>query len=394
MYSSRFRALVFTFAVGLCSCQGQQECESGADVHPGDEERYRNATCVRGDLTIHDGVDLAAFDALTSVIGSVVLSASTRQQITGFPSLELVDGDLAIVDHPNLENVDGFEKLADVGSSVTVVGNGALESLVLSALEDVGGDVIVTHNDQLQSIELSRISGIAGRLSVAGSNVTELGPLSNLGLLDELELVETGLSTFPVQHQLSIWRLLVRDNDVLQVIDTDLSPSWAIVLGNDALAEVSGFSDPVVALTIAGNGSLRSIEVSGGVADKGRVAIANCDSLERVDMDVAPNLSSAAIYRNDLLSDISWLASVDRVEENLWVYRNAELSQDEVNEAVSGIEVIGSTKIAGNGGDPIPVPGPCPWVGDHLCDESQTSGGLEGTGLCEDGTDEVDCNDS
>jgi hypothetical protein len=86
----------------------------------------------------------------------------------------IVGGDL-IITGTDLESLDGFDAVIDVGGSVIVEGNPSLVDLdPWTTLERIGGDLVVTDNPALSAEEVTRLIERVGLDDIGGEIVVDM----------------------------------------------------------------------------------------------------------------------------------------------------------------------------------------------------------------------------
>lgn len=86
----------------------------------------------------------------------------------------VVDGDL-IITGTELESLDGFDAVIEVGGSVIVESNPALVDLdPWTSLERIGGDLVVTDNPALSAAEVTRLIERVGLDDIGGEIVVDM----------------------------------------------------------------------------------------------------------------------------------------------------------------------------------------------------------------------------
>ncbi|HMI90638.1 MAG TPA: hypothetical protein VK509_04705, partial [Polyangiales bacterium] len=115
-----------------------------------DEAALSSLQWIGGDLTVVQAVEpssLRGLRKLTTVHGSVKISANTLTTLTGLEKLTTAGGAFDLSDNGALEQVDALAMLASVGGELWIVHNAALDNLDgLSALRTVGSFVFILEN--------------------------------------------------------------------------------------------------------------------------------------------------------------------------------------------------------------------------------------------------------
>ncbi len=184
------------------------------EVHPGDLvlssvadlAAARDVVAVEGDVVVEaTGLEEVELLALEEVGGSVRVWENEALELWRAPLLRTVGRDLSLYDNPMLTTVGELTALAEVGGTLSVHRMAAVEGLDLPALRDVGA--LYLFHDQ----SLTDLDGLASLETVAGpAELWELYALQRLqlpalrqvqGRLDVFEADELGVVDLPLLEQ-------------------------------------------------------------------------------------------------------------------------------------------------------------------------------------------------
>ncbi len=153
--------------------EGDAKIQSNADVL-----LYSGFATIKGRLSI-EGLQVNALklDNLVQVKGDVVIHGTAMRSLHGLSNLQLIGGELTIMDNPSISNVE-LEALEAVGKDFILRDNIDLEFLSgLKALKKVGGNLEIAFNQVLASSEteslVGRISehdGIKGDITISDNS--------------------------------------------------------------------------------------------------------------------------------------------------------------------------------------------------------------------------------
>ena len=207
-------------------------------------------------------------------ISRLYIVGSNISNLDGLSELNVIDGDLTIVENDILQNVDGLSGLASVGGSINFSN--------LSALTDVDGLYsLASVGDFLQifnSEDLADLDGLSGLNSVGG----DLFILVNDALADIDGL--SGLTSVGGYIQIRENRALASVNGLSGLSS---APGGIGILSNDVLANLEGLSGITSiggSLFIRSNSTLENVNELAGVNHvDGAIIIAENDVLANVD---------------------------------------------------------------------------------------------------------------
>lgn len=135
--------------------EGDAKIQSNADVL-----LYSGFATIKGRLSI-EGLQVNALklDNLVQVKGDVVIHGTAMRSLHGLANLQLIGGELTIMDNPSISNVE-LESLESIGKDFTVRDNIDLEFLSgLKTLKKVGGNLEIAFNQVLSSKETEELVG-------------------------------------------------------------------------------------------------------------------------------------------------------------------------------------------------------------------------------------------
>lgn len=153
--------------------------------------------------------------------GSLSVFRAPRLSRINLPRLErLFDGRVAY-DHPDLSldlswnprlTFVGLASLAEVGHSVRIYSNDALETLDVSALREVTGDLRLISNRE--HVRLPRLEHVGGSLEVNARTLLDLDSLRNGGTVD-LETLPDGTVNAPMLESVEVgFSVAARDQTI------------------------------------------------------------------------------------------------------------------------------------------------------------------------------------
>ena len=107
-------------------------------------------------------VDVSGFNALTDVFGSLIFDEEDLESITGFQSLQTIDGTLQITNSPNLNSLAGLANLQFIVGDLFLGGGVDLTNLnELENLQNVTGNCLPISGD----------NSILGILTASNENI-------------------------------------------------------------------------------------------------------------------------------------------------------------------------------------------------------------------------------
>jgi hypothetical protein len=176
---------------------------------PACSDEYSDDDCFKGSAAIEKESDVTALEPYNCIAGTLVVYDATLtslelphlETIRGdllltplnggdhyltnldLSSLVSVEGDVSIVDHYSLENLDGLSGLTSVGGKLEIGWNDALTGLAgLSSLSSVGGNLTISGNQSLTSLGMNALTEVGGGISITQN--------SSLPQCEACELVE------------------------------------------------------------------------------------------------------------------------------------------------------------------------------------------------------------
>jgi hypothetical protein len=155
--------------VTLSDAEGRQRVVIRARVQLEGEERPR-ANVVIKQFVHTEAADPC--DSRLTLAGN--LSVTRPSELPATADCLIVGGDL-IITGTDLESLDGFDAVIDVGGSVIVEGNPSLVDLdPWTTLERIGGDLVVTDNPALSAEEVTRLIERVGLDDIGGEIVVDM----------------------------------------------------------------------------------------------------------------------------------------------------------------------------------------------------------------------------
>lgn len=290
-------------------------------------EGLAQISSVDGDWILNGVPSLALGEPLRlgSVGGSLIFERCSQWvRLEGLSDLEVVPGDLEILDMYRLEEVNALGALTTVGGKVRWVGNPVLTHVSgFEALESLGREpydkdedrwLRIAFNPVLASTPVFRSLSYAGAVSVVGNEA--------LTAFDLPALTEVGGA------------LHLRANALME-------------LGAfDALASVGS-------LEVTGHDDLTLLESFDGVATiPGDLRFSGNDGLETLGgfASLSTVGGTVEISEHARLSQVSGLTSLTEVGGDLQIVNNPALSAQNVNDLLEQVEqVAGETEVSGNG---------------------------------------------
>lgn len=302
---------------------------------------------VDGDVVVDDFGD---FEELFDV--SVIRGNLTVQGVEGlfdlFPlfCLTRVEGTFSLLENPDLPNLFGLDRLAEV-ESLVVESNPQLFSLSgLFSLFGVNGDLRIRSNVSLPTLsDLLPLGFIGGTLEISDNDslfdlfsiesITSVGSVSitendNLTTLEGLGSI-TGLAQLELRNNASLSDIFalssLREATGIRI---EGNPSLTTLTGLFRVEGIGGGG-----LQIIGNANLPSLEGLGNITQvDGEIRIEGNEALTALaDLDDVENVGSHIIVtENPLLTDVSPLGSVDSIGGWLVIDRNAALTSVQLND--------------------------------------------------------------
>jgi len=250
------------------------------------------ADTVFGDYEIENSLDLEAFAQKTCLTHELRVSA--RALTTIALDLEVVGGDVKVIDCHDLETLD-IGQLTDIGGSLVVGSNPRLSTLNTSGLETLGMGVYVSGNAALDSLDLSLLTHVPESLSVAdvgglhAPRIKSLGhassfvniagelDVSGLETADSLVFENNGAELLNLPRLESLGDLTVVGNEFVALsmplvhLTRDVVVDENNVLQHIHLPDVIGLSS----LEVTGNNALITLDLQSLASTDGDLMIAN-----------------------------------------------------------------------------------------------------------------------
>lgn len=158
---------------GQSTFEGDAKIQTNADVL-----LYAGFSTIKGRLSI-EGLQVNALrlDNLVQVKGDVVIHGTGMRSLHGLSSLQLIGGELTIMDNPAISNIE-LESLEAVGQDCIIRDNIDLEHLSgLKKLKKVGGNLEIAFNQVLMSSEtealvgrIAEFDGVKGDITISDNS--------------------------------------------------------------------------------------------------------------------------------------------------------------------------------------------------------------------------------
>lgn len=402
-------ALAAALPALACACAGDV-VNVGEDL----EEQPEVTTCPApptGDIVVWNQAELDALEGCATIDGNLQIVPFAGADLQPLRALQSVAGRLAfeipadIVDAATINaleslneagwlTLDGLESLQSVGalylsglvsaslaplSNLRVVTDGDLFLHHCGGLRDLHGlenlrgvDNLMLLCDELESMAALQLTGEIDSIIVRGARLTQLGEVGVTGVLNNVEIMSTGLENLDAFAQLSyvLGSFVIMDNDALVNADglNQLERSdWLVVRDNAALERLPAFeamsrlnglliADNLVLsevpafpalhadligigpgssgewgdgtelafrperIEVSGNPALRQFDVPVGWQSTSHVWVRNNAALERIGLGQLAAIDLLQIESNPVLAsvDLDALATVDtlRVRDN------------------------------------------------------------------------------
>lgn len=231
----------------------------------------------------------------------------------------------------------------------------------------VRGNVIIDGVSEIPEL-FSRIEKVGGALVVVDTDVEEVS-FPNLTEVGELYVDGNGsLTTLDFPALTKAGYFAIEENDALTNLSfpelTEVVRDF-YVMENHALTSVDGFPKLETVGSWFSIGDNAALETIGNFTSLKRVggleiwdntvltSVADFSALEKIaGSDGVAGFSLLYVGFNPVLASFGGLGSVSTIDGNVTIMENPELSQDDVDALLEGIDVTGDKNVCGNkGGD-------------------------------------------
>ena len=358
--------------------------ESGSNSDAGSETDSGTSACDgekvhSGDLLIDDGTDSDDIRCLEAVLGALrIENTSGWTDMRWLGNLRQVDGDLDIDRNISLVSLTGLEQLETLGGHLSIIGNPALTNIRgLSGVKTLTG-LSIGHNPSLTDltslqgeVRIGRAPGYGWRLAI-GDNES-LATFAGLGAIKtvltdgpfvmsfqrngELRDLE-GLDSFARSGQEI--HLDLYDNPKLESLGVSFTSLSQAQLGFlPSLTSLAGIDDEDIdTLVLNGLDSLTSLHGLENVQKIRYLEIGPCLSgnaslTTLAGLDNLSSVSFLSILDHPALTNIAALDGVTGSLSWLWIVRNLELPQIDVDSFANRFSVPShAILLCGNQGGP------------------------------------------
>lgn len=148
---------------------GQEEPET---FTPGEVEPW----ALEGSYVIHNSMDAMALEGCVLVTGDLEVDAPGLRSLRGLEALQQVDGTLSIHDSPALADLSALAGLQHVAGSLRVTGELDADTPVLDAdrlqrlpfpsLTEVGGTMRIVNNAALEALDMPALRRVGSNFEV------------------------------------------------------------------------------------------------------------------------------------------------------------------------------------------------------------------------------------
>ena len=289
---------------GQPRASGSSVCDIGAFEQP---------ASLLDDLIIELTTSQAVLDALSSVVGSLLMINVDGREYLIVPNATSVGLDITLTDNDQLLVID-LNALASAGGEITIAGNLSLQSVDLGSLTTVGGSLTVANNPSLNAILISGVTSIGGDLTIVGTATT---------VIDVSALATVTGS------------LVISDNTSATTVDVS------------SVADVGGD------VTITGNTAATTVDVSALAAAGGDIDLSGNTSLPVVDVAGVATVGGDLIISGSTAATSIDVSGLESVGGDLTIVDNGSATVD----VSADVDVGGDVTIETTGTGTISVDG-------------------------------------
>lgn len=316
---------------------------------------------VQGSFTIQNSVDLEQAKTITSLTGSLIISAPGLESLAGLENIKTIGDDL-IISSNTVTSLAGLDAVESIGGDLIISDNDALADIsALVTVTTIGGDLLINNNDALGSLAglETGTPGLANDILISDNEVLDdLSGITATDLQGDLTILDN-----PSLKDVNLGALVTINGDVILVGNEALTTTEGLV----ALEEVGSIlivgSDDLEtfkfdALTLIG-GSLNLSNFANltdvvapnlqtiGLADEdnlGSLVLSNLESFETLELNALEEVGLDVIISGTALSDLTGLEGLASVGGSLIIDGNADLKELGLGEA----DVAGDATITNN----------------------------------------------
>jgi len=264
---------------------------------------YPTCTYFEGDLNISnlsDVTDLSGLAQLDSIGGDVTISGNMLTSLAGFEGIESIGGYLRIVQSA-LTSLSALSSLEKIGGRLNLNNNASLENLNgLQKLEEIGDNFTLYGNQMLTDISaLSNITRIPGYIDIGTNN-----SLPNFHGLHNLEIIEGDASFSFNQENFEGLSGLKEIQGYVEVIECDNLINFEGLDQIEYISELDMYDNP----SLESFAGLNSLERIVGLYAYQNPALMSLSGLEGIDPTYV-GLEEISIFDNENLTECSVFCS-------------------------------------------------------------------------------------
>ncbi len=143
------------------------------------QAQYPFCNKIDGTLMIESADNLAAFQNIDTILGSLRISDLNSEDLNDLQNLEYIGGSLILNGQTNFENLTGLSNLNYIGGAIAIDGNFGLKNLQgLDGLTFVGGDIFVLNSTiEDMSNDCPNLSSFAGNITFENNTLLTHTPI-------------------------------------------------------------------------------------------------------------------------------------------------------------------------------------------------------------------------